>query len=165
MQSHCLAVTTVAREGRRSRDRIPSPGKPSPRLAASSVPSSVRGFTLIELLVVVAIIGILAAIAIPQFAAYRQRGFDARAVSDIRTAATAEEAVYATTSAYVDLPATVGPAKPSLLPGLNISATVTVQMTANGQTFTGSAKSNAGSGVTCSWNSSAGGLTGFLGCN
>src|SRR5215471_21512762 len=60
-----------------------------------------KGFTLIELLVVGAIIGILAAIAIPQFASYRQRGFDARANSDLRNAATSEEAYFATNSAYV----------------------------------------------------------------
>ena len=59
-----------------------------------------KGFTLIELLIVVAIIGILAAIAIPQFASYRQRAFNSAALSDVRNISTAQEALYSDTNGY-----------------------------------------------------------------
>jgi type IV pilus assembly protein PilA len=53
-----------------------------------------KGFTLIELMIVIAIIGILAAIAIPQFAAYRARSYNAAAMSDVRNMMTAQEAYF-----------------------------------------------------------------------
>jgi prepilin-type N-terminal cleavage/methylation domain-containing protein len=61
---------------------------------------SQKGFTLIELLIVVAIIGILAAIAIPQFAAYRERAFNSAAQSDLRNFKTAMEADYSDNFVY-----------------------------------------------------------------
>ena len=59
-----------------------------------------RGFTLIELLVVIAIIGILAAIAIPQFHAYRRRGYDADVKSNIKNASIAQEAYFTEKETY-----------------------------------------------------------------
>jgi type IV pilus assembly protein PilA len=89
--------------------------------------TSEGGFTLIELLVVIAIIGILAAIAIPQFAAYRRRGYDADVKSNIKNAATAQEAYFVDSDTYTSA---VGS-----LTGFNQSSNVTVSTVGTSTTF------------------------------
>src|SRR6266700_687199 len=58
------------------------------------------GITLIEILIVIAIIGILAAIAIPNLLNAVQRGKQKRTMSDMRTLATAIEAYAVDNNSY-----------------------------------------------------------------
>ncbi len=101
-----------------------------------------KGFTLIELMIVVAIIGILAAIAIPQFAAYRAKAFNASAQADLRNLMTAEEAYYASETEYFSVTAT-GPTS-STTKGYAIGDGVTLTITGSATDYSGTAHHSSG---------------------
>lgn len=112
--------------------------------------SNEKGFTLVELLIVVAIIGILAAIAIPQFSAYRQKAYDGAAKSDLANMAVAQDAYYVDNNTYA--------AAAGSLTGWVASQNVTVTITAaDTNSWKATAKHSNGS-VTFTWDSAAGGL-------
>src|SRR6187401_2406385 len=75
-----------------------------------------KGFTLIELLIVVAIIGIIAAIAIPNLLNAIQRGKQKRTMSDLRSIGTAVESYQVDNGYIVRNTATLAAAADSLAP-------------------------------------------------
>ena len=115
------------------------------------------GFTLLEMLVVVAIIGILVAIAIPQIAAHRRKGFDAKVRADLKNAAFAQEAYFAENSAYKSGAITTGvPTGFNASPGVVVTAAVG----ANTYLLTGTATAGCSSGGNFTFSSVSGRIIG-----
>jgi prepilin-type N-terminal cleavage/methylation domain-containing protein len=71
-----------------------------------------KGFTLIELLVVIAIIGILSSVVLASLNTARQKGRDARRLSDVKQIRTAMDLYYDTGQSY---PLSIGNASSSVL--------------------------------------------------
>lgn len=63
-------------------------------MSVKGMQNSHKGFTLVELMIVIAIIGVLAAIAIPQFSTYRQKGYNTKAKAELRSFYTACQAYF-----------------------------------------------------------------------
>jgi type IV pilus assembly protein PilA len=63
-----------------------------------------KGFTLIELMIVVAIIGILAAIAIPNFLKFQAKSKQSEAKTNLKAIFTAETAYFGENNKYGDFP-------------------------------------------------------------
>lgn len=66
----------------------------NPHASARSCSSSRRGFSLIELLVVMAVIGILAALAIPKLSKQKEKSVIAAMQSDLHNLALAQESYF-----------------------------------------------------------------------
>jgi type IV pilus assembly protein PilA len=107
-------------------------------------PNFRAGFTLIELLVVVAILGVLAAIAIPAFSTRQGKAYDARVVQDARNAATAEEAYIADNLMYFSGDCT-------LMPGVTLSPGVECEAIATGASRFQIRTSHPRSSRACVW--------------
>ena len=115
---HETRNSTVSNRFYKRERKIPWPQRIAKRSLARQ-----PGFTLIEILLVIAVIGLLAAIAIPQISRYPSQAIDAQLKSDLRNAAVAVEGYFSKKAVY--------PASITEVEGYGFKATDGVTITLN----------------------------------
>jgi len=83
-----------------------------------------QGFTLIELMIVIAIIGILAAIAIPAYSAIKTKSYNASAIAYLQFITTAEANYQVATQLAISVPPGDGPGPSGIVPGTSVPSGV-----------------------------------------